>query len=162
MILLNTLVLTVAIILALAGVAGTILPILPGVLLVFLTVAAYGWYEGFHVISAHYLIILAGLTLLSLLVQYLSAIWGARQYGSSKYGSGGALIGLLAGMFILPPLGIFIGAFLGALLGEYISCNEWGKAARAGFGTIVGLFSGMIFNFLLAFGMFISFLVIVF
>lgn len=158
----NTLVLTLAIILALTGVAGTILPVLPGVLLVFLSVAAYGWYEGFHVISAHYLIILAGLTLLSLLVHYLSAIWGARQYGSSKYGTWGAMIGLLAGMFILPPLGIFIGAFLGALIGEYMSCNEWGKAVRAGLGTIIGLFSGMIFNFLLALGMFISFLVIVF
>lgn len=158
----GTLVLVLAILLMLAGVAGTILPALPGVLLVFLAVAAYGWYEGFQTISAHYIIILAGLTLLSLLVHYISAIWGARKYGSSKYGSWGAIIGILLGIFIFPPLGIFIGAFLGALIGEYITCQEWEKSARAGLGTIIGLFSGMVFNFLLALGMLISFLVIVF
>lgn len=158
----DTVVLGLAIILMLVGVAGTILPALPGVLLIFLTVAAYGWYEGFHTISAHYLVILAGLTLLSMLVHYLSAVWGARHYGSSKYGSWGAIIGMLLGIFIFPPLGIFIGAFLGALLGEYITCNQLEKAARAGLGTIVGLFSGMVFNLLLALGMFISFLVVVF
>lgn len=157
----DTLVLGLAIILMLVGVAGTILPALPGVLLIFLTVAAYGWYEGFHVITAHYLIILAGLTLLSVLVHYLSAVWGARHYGSSKYGSWGAIVGMILGIFIFPPLGIFIGAFLGALLGEYITCSEWKQAARSGIGTIVGLFSGMAFNLLLALGMFISFLVVV-
>lgn len=158
----NTLVLVLAIILMLVGVAGTILPVLPGVLLVFLAAAAYGWYEGFHVISAYYLIILAGLTLLSVLVHYLSAVWGSRRYGSSKYGSWGAIIGLLVGMFILPPLGIFIGAFVGALVGEYITRNDWDQSLRAGIGTIVGLFSGMLFNLLLALGMFISFLIVVF
>lgn len=158
----DSLVLGLAIILILVGVAGTILPALPGVVLIFLTVAAYGWYEGFHVITANYLIILAGLTLLSMLVHYLSAVWGAKQYGSSKYGSWGAIIGMLLGLFIFPPLGIFIGAFLGALVGEYFTCNSWEKAARAGLGTIVGLFSGMIFNMALALGMLISFLIIVF
>jgi len=158
----DTLVLGLAIILMLVGVAGTVLPALPGVLLIFLTVAAYGWYEGFQTISAHYLIILAGLTLLSMLVHYLSAVWGARHYGSGKYGTWGAIIGMILGIFIFPPLGIFIGAFLGAMLGEYITCSEWKKAARAGIGTIIGLFSGMAFNLLLALAMFISFLIVVF
>lgn len=158
----DTLVLGLAIILMLVGLAGTIMPALPGVTLIFLTIAAYGWYEGFHSITAYYLIILAGLTLLSHVVEYLSAYWGAKKYGSSKYGTWGAIIGMLLGIFVFPPLGIFIGAFGGAVLGEYITCNNWEKSVRAGLGTLVGILSGMVFNVLLALGMIISFLIFVF
>lgn len=158
----DTLVLGLAIILMLVGLAGTIMPALPGVTLIFLTIAAYGWYEGFHSITAYYLIILAGLTLLSHVVEYLSAYWGAKKYGSSKYGTWGAIIGMLLGIFVFPPLGIFIGAFGGAVLGEYITCSNWEKSVRAGLGTLVGILSGMVFNVLLALGMIISFLIFVF
>ncbi|MGE5389896.1 MAG: DUF456 domain-containing protein [Deltaproteobacteria bacterium] len=158
----DSLVLGLAIILMLIGLAGTIMPALPGVTLIFLTIAAYGWYEGFHSITAYYLIILAGLTLLSHVVEYLSAYWGAKKYGSSKYGTWGAIIGMLLGIFVFPPLGIFIGAFAGALVGEYITCKNWEKAARAGLGTLVGILSGMVFNVILALGMIISFFIIVF
>lgn len=158
----DTLVLGLAIILMLVGLAGTIMPALPGVTLIFLTIAAYGWYEGFHSITAYYLIILAGLTLLSHVVEYLSAYWGAKKYGSSKYGTWGAIIGMLLGMFVFPPLGIFVGAFGGAVLGEYISCSNWEKATRAGLGTLVGILSGMVFNVMMALGMIISFLIFVF
>ncbi len=158
----DTLVLVFAIIFMLAGVAGTVLPALPGVVLVFLTVAAYGWYEGFQQIDANYLMILAGLTLLSVLVSYASAVWGAKYFGSSKKGTWGAIIGMIAGIFIFPPLGIFIGSFLGAVIGEYIELQDFEKAGKAGLGTVLGLFSGMVFNLILATGMLISFLIVVF
>nr|WP_054695863.1 DUF456 family protein [Syntrophomonas palmitatica] len=110
----DTLVLVLAIILMLVGVAGTVLPALPGVVLVFLTAAAYGWYEGFHQIKANYLMILAGLTLLSVLVSYASAVWGAKYFGSSKAGTWGAVIGVIAGIFFFPPLYIYWFLFRGS------------------------------------------------
>ena len=158
----DTLILGLAIIYMLLGLAGIIIPAVPGVTLIFLTIAAYGWYEGFHSITAYYLIILAGLTLLSHVVEYISAYWGAKKYGSGKNGTWGALIGMFLGIFVFPPLGIFIGAFVGAVLGEYITCREWEKATRAGLGSLVGILSGMAFNILLALGMIISFLIFVF
>ena len=117
-------VLTLAVILMLVGVAGTILPVLTGIVLVFLTIAAYGWYEGFQQISAHYLIILAGLTLLSVFVSYLSAVWGAKYFGSSKTGTWGAVLGMLAGLFVSHRWASLWVLFYGAIIGEYIQRQD--------------------------------------
>ncbi len=158
----DTIILIIAIIVMLIGLAGTIIPFLPDVLLVFLGIAGYGWYEGFHQITHHYLLILAGLTLLSVFVSYPAAVLGAKKFGSSRAGMWGAVAGMVGGIFIFPPLGILAGAFLGAMIGEYIKYRDIYSAAKAGLGTIIGLFSGMIFNLALATAMIISFLIKVF
>lgn len=157
-----TAVLVVAIVLMLVGVAGTVIPLLPGIPIIFVAIAAYGWYEGFQVINAQYLVILAGLTVLSIFVDYLSSTMGASYFGSSKYGVWGAFLGTLIGLFVFPPLGIFIGPWLGAALGEYAAKKDWSQAFKAGIGTVIGLFSGIVVNLILALVMFVSFLVKVF
>lgn len=144
------------------GAAGTVLPVLPGIPLIFAAAVFYGWYEGFAVITPTYLVILGILTVFSLVFTYLSATMGAKYFGSGKAGSWGAVIGLLLGLFVFPPLGILIGPFLGAFFGEYISKNDSKQALRAALGALIGLFSGIVFNLLIALGMLISFLVIVF
>ncbi len=154
--------LIIVVVLLLLGVSGTILPLLPGIPLMFVSIAAYGWYEGFNIITPKYICIIAALTVISLIVDYLSTVLGAKYFGSSKKGIWGALLGTFIGLFLFPPLGLLLGPFLGAMLGEYLEMQDIEKAARIGVGTVVGLFSGMVFKLVLAIGIFVSFLVVVF
>lgn len=143
----------------LVGIAGTFVPFLPGVPLIFIGIASYGWFEGFHHITPRYLVIIASLTVLSMIMDYLSSILGAKIFGSSKQGTWGALIGTFLGLFFFPPIGIFIGPLAGAIIGEIAAGNEINKALKVGLGTVAGLFSGMVFNLILAIAMIISFLI---
>lgn len=158
----NTTAVVITIIVILLGIAGTIIPFIPGVPLIFIAIATYGWYEGFHTITTKYIVILAALTLLSLLVDYLASTMGAKYFGSSKYGIYGALIGTLLGLFLFPPAGLLIGPWIGAIVGELMAGKEFNTALRTGVGTIVGLFSGIVFSLILAIIMLVSFLIVVF
>jgi hypothetical protein len=153
-------VLTLAVILL--GIAGTFVPVLPGVPLVFVAIAAYGWHEGFQTVTPRYLIIVAGITVLSVFVDYLSTYLGAKYFGSSKKAMYGAVIGIFAGLFIFPPAGLLIGPWVGAIIGELIEGNDWNKALRSGMGAVIGLFSGIAFKLILAAFMLVSFLIIIF
>jgi uncharacterized protein YqgC (DUF456 family) len=159
---LDTIVLVLAIIFILLGLAGTVIPLLPGIPLIFISILAYGWYEGFQVINAHFLIIMGVLTILSLLVDYLSTALGASYWGSSKKGVWGAVIGTFFGLILLPPVGLLVGPWLGASIGEYIACQDLNKAIKSGIGTVVGLFSGIFINLIMALVMLAAFLIKVF
>ena len=154
------LVITLAVILL--GIAGTFIPVLPDVPLVFAAIAAYGWLEGFHAVSPKYLLILAGVAVLSMFIDFVSTYLGAKYFDSSRLGLYGAVIGSLAGIFIIPPLGLLICPWLGAIIGELIQGNDLPKALRSGMGAVIGLFSGIAFKLVLAVGMLVSFLVVIF
>jgi hypothetical protein len=153
-------VITLAVILL--GIAGTFVPVLPGVPLVFIAIAAYGWHEGFINVTPRYLVIIAGVTVLSLFVDYLSTYLGAKYFGSSKKGLYGAVIGSFVGLFIFPPAGLLIGPWVGAIMGEFLEGNDWNKAWRSGMGAVIGLFSGIAFKLVLATVMLVSFLIVIF
>lgn len=155
----NAFITIVIILLFLVGLAGTVVPFLPGIPLIFIAIATYGWYEGFNLITPHYLVIMACLTALAIISDYLSTTLGAKYFGSSKQGSWGALIGTFVGIIFFPPLGIFVGPLVGSIIGESLAGNDLNKAIKVGIGTVIGLFSGMIFIIILALGMIISFLI---
>ncbi len=157
----NVLLLIVVFLLILVGIAGTIVPLIPGIPLIFISIAAYGWYEGFQQVTPKYLVIIGAVTVLSVIIDYLSTAIGAKYAGSSKKGIWGAFIGTFVGAFFFPPLGILIGPWLGAFIGEYIELQDVGKAAKTGFGTVLGLFSGIIFNLILALIILISFIIVI-
>jgi uncharacterized protein YqgC (DUF456 family) len=158
----SNIVLILVIVAMLIGAAGTILPVLPGIPFIFIAALFYGWYEGFTAITSEYLIILGIITALSMLFSYLSTVWGTRHFGASKWGSVGAILGLFFGLILLPPLGIIIGPLLGAFIGEYFTQKNSDQAIRASAGALIGLFSGIVVNLLIAVGMIISFIIKVF
>jgi len=158
----NTGAVILAIIVILIGIAGIFIPYVPGISLIFIAILAYGWHEGFHQVSSYYIAVMAALTVLSLVVDYLAATLGAKHFGSSKYGIYGALLGTLLGIIIFAPIGIFVGPWLGALIGEMLAGKDFSTAMRISWGTIVGLFSGIAFNLVLGAAMLISFLIVIF
>jgi len=157
----NIVILIIVILLILVGVAGTVIPLLPGMPLIFVSIAAYGWHEGFQHITPKYLVIVGTVTVLSVLIDYLSTTIGAKYAGSSKKGIWGAFIGTFIGALFFPPLGILLGPWLGAFIGEYIELQDVNMAAKTGFGTVLGLFSGIVFNLILAIIILISFIIII-
>jgi len=136
----------------LVGVAGVVLPALPGLPLVFAGMLLAAWAGDFERIGAWTLVVLGLLTLLSLLADFLSTLLGAKRVGASRKALAGTVLGTFAGLFFLP-IGLLAGPFLGALLGELWHARAWAwrQATRVGFGTWLGILLGTVLKLGLTF-----------
>jgi len=123
------------------GLAGSVLPGIPSTPLVMLAAIGHRLWFGPASASNLALVILGGLTGLSLVMDYLASMYGAKRLGSTWRGVVGAVVGGLIGIFFAFP-GIIVGPFLGALMFEMLGGREWKDAARAGLGAVIGLFVG--------------------
>jgi uncharacterized protein len=120
--------------LVLAGIAGTVLPVLPGAPLVFLGLLIGAWADDFQKVGWVTLLVLALLTALSFAVDLWAAHHGIRRAGASGWAVAGALLGGLVGFFFSLP-GLLVGPFLGAFAGEYVARRDLRQAGRAGVGA---------------------------
>lgn len=143
----------VAAILVLVGLAGVVLPALPGLPVVFAGLLLAAWAGGFEQIHPATLIVLGLLTLLSFGVDFWATAHGARRVGASRKALVGAVVGTFAGLFVFPPFGLFVGPFAGALIGELLDGRAWRHAARVGFGTWLGIVLSVVLKLGLAFAM---------
>jgi uncharacterized protein YqgC (DUF456 family) len=142
----------VAILLVLAGIAGSVLPALPGVPLVFAGLLLGAWIDHFQKVGWFTLVVLGLLTLLSFAVDFLATSMGAKRVGASKWAVAGSALGTLAGLFFGIP-GLILGPFLGAVAGELIARRGQRQAVRSGFGAWVGLLVGTAGKLALIFAM---------
>lgn len=141
-----------ATILVLVGIAGTILPALPGLPLVFAGMLLGAWAGGFEHVGIPVLVVLGLLTLLSLVVDFWATALGAKRVGASGKAVAGAVLGTFVGIFF-GFIGLFAGPFIGALAGELLHGRDVGRAARVGFGTWLGVAFGTVLKLALAFTM---------
>jgi len=133
--------LSLALIVMCIGLVGSVLPGIPSTPLVMLAAIGHRLWFGPASASNLALVILGGLTALSLVMDYLASMYGAKRLGSTWRGVVGAVVGGLIGIFFAFP-GIIVGPFLGALTFEMLGGREWKEAARAGLGAVIGLFVG--------------------
>ena len=134
----------------LIGVAGTLLPLLPGIPLMFLAILIYGFIDNWQNITPLYAVSIGFIAIFSVLVDYFSGIWGAKKYGATKQGTWGGVIGGILGIFILGPLGLFIGPFIGVILGELLTGKKLEASLRAATGSLIGVIGGSLIRFLIA------------
>ncbi|HKJ17640.1 MAG TPA: DUF456 domain-containing protein [Xanthomonadales bacterium] len=127
-----------AVLVVIAGLAGTIIPALPGVPLVFAGLFIIAWAGDFLAIGWPTVIILAVLTAIAWVVDLLAGALGARHLGASQRSFWGATIGAIAGLFFGLP-GIILGPFIGAVLGELSSGRDVIHSSRVGVGTWLGM-----------------------
>ncbi|KRG66025.1 membrane protein [Stenotrophomonas humi] len=142
----------IAALLVIVGLAGIILPALPGVPLVFIGLLVAAWTEGFERVGWLPLVVLGVLTLISVVVDVLSTVIGAQKVGASRMALLGAAIGTVAGLFFMP-IGLFVGPFAGALIGEYVHGRQLGQATKVGLGTWLGIVLGVALKLGLAMAM---------
>ena len=130
-----------AILLVLAGLAGTVVPGLPGAPLVLAGLVLAGWIDGFAHTTWLTWVALGLLGAGSLAVDLLASALGAQRFGASPRALVGAAVGALVGLFFGLP-GLLLGPFIGAVAGEYSARRNLRQAGRAGVGTFLGLLFG--------------------
>lgn len=141
-----------AIVLVVVGLIGTLLPVMPGALLVFLGMVAGAWADGFSRVGWMTLLILALLTILVYVVDFWAGAFGARRLGASRWGVTGAILGAVVGMFF-GIVGIVVGPFVGAVAGELLARRGLTEAGRAGAGAWIGLVLSVAARLALVFAM---------
>ena len=134
------------------GVAGTVLPVLPGAILVFGGIALAAWIDDFARIPVWLLLLLAVLTAMAWVVDYLAAAAGAKRAGASKLAIIGAAIGTLAGIFS-GLWGLLFMPLAGAAIGEYVAQRDLRRAGKVGLATWIGLLLGTAVKVALVFAM---------
>jgi hypothetical protein len=123
------------------GLAGLVVPALPGALFLVLGVVLIAWAEGFQRIGWPTIVVTLVLAVLMTVVDWVASLLGARKMGASAWGLAGASLGLVAGLFFGLP-GILLGPPLGAFALEYARDPEFKRAARAGAGVAIGFLLG--------------------
>ena len=143
---------TAAIALILIGLAGTVLPMVPGATLVFGGIVLAAWIDGFARIPVWVLLLVAVLTAMAWIVDYVAAALGAKQAGASTLALVGAVGGTLAGIFS-GLWGLLFMPLAGAAIGEYIAQRDLRRAGKVGVATWIGLLLGTAVKVAIVFAM---------
>lgn len=132
-----------------AGLAGSILPFVPGPPLIFAGALIYAFATDWTPIGPGRLIILAVLAALAYLLGHVAGALGAKRFGGSWWAVAGALVGAVVGVF-LGPFGLLLGPVLGAVAGEFLRAGDIERSARSGLGALAGMAAGIVANLGLA------------
>lgn len=131
-----------AILLIAGGLAGMVLPVLPGPLLLFAGLWMAAWAEGFAFVGMKTLIALGVMAVLAYLADFAAGAFGARRSGASPRSVWGATLGAVVGIFFGLP-GLLLGPFIGAVIGEFSARSNLAAAGRAGWGATIGMALGI-------------------
>jgi uncharacterized protein YqgC (DUF456 family) len=158
----NVLLWLVAVGLMVAGLAGTVLPALPGTALVLAGIVLAAWIDDFTRIGGVTIAVVTVLAIVSWVLEYVAGLLGARRAGASRQAIIGAAVGTVAGIFA-GLIGVLFLPLVGAAAGEFIAQRDQRRAVRVGVATWVGIMIGMIAKVALAFvmiGVFVAALII--
>ena len=135
--------------LMLLGLIGTLVPLLPGAVLILAGAFLYEWLLalpgqglGWGTLTA-----LTALTVLSYLVDLVASVWGAKKFGATSSGMWGGVLGLIVGLLFFNLPGLILGPPLGVIAGECCAGQELPQALRVAWGTVVGTAAGMLVRF---------------
>lgn len=139
----------IALLLLIAGIAGCVLPVLPGPPL------AYGGLLLLHIterveFSPSQLLGWLAIVIVLQVLDYVTPILGSKYSGGTEYGNRGCLAGTILGLFFMP-WGIILGPFLGAVAGELLGGRDMAHAVRAGFGSLIGFMLGTLLKIIVCF-----------
>lgn len=137
----DILLIAISVLLLLLGIVGCLLPVIPGPPLSYLALLIISFTRFAH-FNTDFLVIMAIIATLVTIIDFVVPVWTTKKFGGSVYGMWGAGIGIFAGIFFLPPLGLIIGPLVGAITGELIRGSDSGKAIIAGLGSFAGFLLG--------------------
>jgi len=149
----------VTIVLFAVGLIGTIAPVLPGTTVILAAAVTHRIMLGAEKsIGWRTIIVLALLTLATYAIDILGGYFGAKYFGATKWGTFGAILGALVGLFF-GILGLFVGPVIGAIAGEFIAGKRMIDAGRAGWGSLLGNIGAMLGKLVIGLAMIAIFLV---
>ncbi len=156
---LHTIIFIIFLLLILVGTVGIIIPIFPAIPYMFLVSIIFGLVNRFKELTLKEIIILGVIAIVSVVVDYLSGVVGARYAGASKKAVFYGFIGMILGTILFPPFGGIPGIFLGVLAAEIIRHGNTERAVKAATGGLIGSVAGMAINLVLAILFFVLFIV---
>lgn len=136
--------LVLAIALFVIGFIGTVLPILPGVILIFSGMVIYGVFTSFQTLNPYFFLMQGIAMVLVFAIDFIASAIGTKKFDGSKEAAIGGAFGVILGLIVLGPLGIVIGPFVGAVGVELIKGKEMDQAIKSGFGSLIGILGGTI------------------
>jgi len=135
-----------------AGLAGTVLPVLPGTALVLGGIVLGAWIDDFTRVGTGTLSVIALLAVLAWLLDYVAGMLGAKKAGASRQALVGAAIGTVVGLF-MGLVGVLFMPLVGAAIGEYLARKDQAQALKVGVATWVGIMVGLVSKVVIAFVM---------
>ena len=132
------------------GLAGSVLPALPGIPMVFGGIWLAAAVDHYQHLGLWWLLIIGTLGAAGVAMDFIAGALGAKRVGASKRALWGASIGTIVGMFFGIP-GLLFGPFIGALVGELSSGTSVLRSAHVGIGTWIGLLLGTLVKLVLSF-----------
>lgn len=144
------------------GLAGTVLPLLPGTVLIWGGIVLGAWIDDFARVGTTTVVLVSVLALLAWALDYVAGLMGAQKVGASKQALFGAAVGTLVGLF-MGFVGVLFMPLVGAAIGEYLARRDQNRAVKVGVATWVGIMVGLIAKVVLAFimvGIFLAALLI--
>ena len=145
--------------LMITGLAGTILPFLPGPLILFLAALLHSYLRPESAMSTWGIVLMALLLVVSYIADMASGAMGAKWFGASRWGIVGVLVGGLVGLFF-GFLGLIIGPIVGGLLFEVVVARRnWREGIRSTWGSVVGTGVGLVMRIVLSLGMVATFFI---
>ena len=145
----DILIMVLAIILMVDGIAGCVLPILPGAPLAYAGLLLLHFTGLAHFSTAQLIVWLIVVVVLQV-VDYITPLLGSKYSGGTSFGNRGCVAGTLLGLFFMP-WGIILGPFLGAVAGEMMGGSDFPHAVRAGIGTLIGFLLGTLLKVIVCF-----------
>ena len=134
------------------GLAGVILPMLPGAPPIFIGITIIAWSGDFRRVSEFTVAFVGLLAVLSWSIDYLAASLGVKRVGASSLAVLGAVVGTVLGLFA-GLVGVLLGPIVGATIGEWLARRDGGLATRAGFAAGVSFLLGIVARVGIAFMM---------
>jgi uncharacterized protein len=145
----ETLLIILGILLLIAGLAGCVIPVIPGPALSFLALVVLQLLPD-PPFTSQFMLIWAAIVLLVTVLDYVAPVYGAKRYGGTRWGVNGSIVGVILGFLLIGPVGLIIGPFIGAYIGELIAGIGAQKALRAAYGTFVGFLAGTFVKIIVA------------
>ena len=127
------------------GVMGNVIPGIPGTPLILAGAVGHQLYfAGQGGVGWWWVAALAALGLVALGLDYLATLIGAKKLGATWKGMVGAVLGVIVGVFVFPPIGLIVGPFVGAMGFEWAFGREARESAKAGVGAVIGMALGVL------------------
>ncbi len=112
----------------LIGLITTFVPVVPGLVVIWVSALIYGFAVGFGTIGIVSMFVLTGLVIASVLFSLIVPKKMSEDHGSSRAAQWGGLVGAVIGFFVIPVVGLIIGALIGVMAVELSVHKDWGVA----------------------------------
>lgn len=131
----------------LVGLAGCVVPILPGPPIAYAALVLLHLTDKVQFTLKQFIVWLIVVVVVQL-VDYVIPTYGTKKFGGTRWGVWGCFFGTVIGLFVFPPWGVILGPFFGAIAGELLGGKETRQALRAGMGAFIGFMAGTVLKFI--------------